>query len=49
MPTVLRTGPYRFYLDGVLSVALIDGRTISVTLVWYPRPLNASEKELQYW
>jgi hypothetical protein len=35
--------------DDALSVALMDGRTISVPLVWYPRLLNASEKERQNW
>jgi hypothetical protein len=49
MPTGLRTGPYRFYLDDVLGVALMGGRTISVPLVWHPRLLNASEKERQIW
>jgi hypothetical protein len=29
--------------DDALSVALMDGRTISVPLAWYPRLLNASE------
>ncbi len=33
----------------VLSVALMDGRAISVPLVWYPRLLNASEKERHNW
>jgi hypothetical protein len=37
------------FTDDVLSVALMDGRTISVPLVWYPRLLNASEKERQNW
>jgi hypothetical protein len=37
------------FTDDVLSVALMDGRTISVPLVWYPRLLNASEEERQNW
>lgn len=28
--------------DDALSIALMDGRTISVPLVWYPRLLNAT-------
>lgn len=32
-----------------LSVALMDGRTISVPLVWYPRLLNASEAQRKNW
>lgn len=35
--------------EDVLSVALMDGRTISVTLVWYPRLLNASEAQRSNW
>ncbi len=35
--------------DDTLSVALMDGRTISVPLAWYPRLLNASKAELQNW
>ena len=35
--------------DDTLSVALMDGRTISVPLVWYPRLLNASETERKNW
>ena len=35
--------------DDALIVALRDGRTISVPLVWYPRLLNASETERQNW
>jgi hypothetical protein len=32
-----------------LSVGLMDGRTISVPLAWYPRLANASEAEKQNW
>ena len=35
--------------DDTLSVALMDGRTISVPLVWYPSLLNASETERKNW
>ena len=35
--------------DDTLSVALMDGRTISVPLVWYPRLLNASEAARKNW
>lgn len=32
-----------------LSVRLLDGRTISVPLVWYPRLLNATEEQRKNW
>ncbi len=32
-----------------LSVRLMDGRTISVPLVWYPRLLNATGEQLKNW
>ena len=32
-----------------LSVRLMDGRTISVPLVWYPRLLNATEAQRNNW
>ena len=35
--------------DDTLSVELIDGRTISVPLVWYPRLLNGSAAQRQNW
>lgn len=35
--------------DDTLSVALMDGRTISVPLVWYPRLLNASKAQRENW
>lgn len=35
--------------DDVLSVALMDGRTISVPLVWYPRLLNATAAQRDNW
>ncbi len=32
-----------------LSVALMDGRTISVPLAWYPKLLRATEEQLKNW
>jgi Protein of unknown function (DUF2442) len=32
-----------------ISVDLIDGRTITVPLVWYPRLLNATPEQLLNW
>jgi hypothetical protein len=32
-----------------LSVALMDGRTISVPLAWYPRLLHATEEQRRNW
>ena len=32
-----------------LIVSLIDGRTISVPLAWFPRLLNATQEQLQNW
>ena len=32
-----------------LSVDLMDGRTITVPLAWYPRLLNASQQERDRW
>ena len=32
-----------------LSVALKDGRTITVPLTWYPRLLHASHEQLNNW
>ena len=33
----------------VLSVALCDGRTITVPLAWYPRLLNATRAQRKNW
>jgi hypothetical protein len=33
----------------LLSVLLMDGRTIAVPLVWYPRLLNATEEQRNSW
>jgi hypothetical protein len=35
--------------DDALSVDLMDGRTITVPLAWYPRLMNATPKQLQRW
>ncbi len=31
--------------DDSLTIDLLDGRTVTVPLVWYPRLLHASERE----
>ena len=35
--------------DEEMTVSLADGRRIIVPLAWYPRLLDASEAERQYW
>jgi hypothetical protein len=35
--------------EDTLSVSLMDGRTISVPLVWFPRLLNATPAQRQNW
>jgi hypothetical protein len=35
--------------EDVLVVGLMDGRTISVPLAWYPRLVNASPTQRQNW
>lgn len=35
--------------EDVVSVRLMDGRTISVPLAWYPRLLNATHEQRQNW
>lgn len=37
------------FTEDTLSVDLIDGRTISVPLAWYPRLLHANPKQRQNW
>src|SRR5215216_3601257 len=37
------------FTDDALSVALMDGRVITVPLVWYPRLLDAAEVERNNW
>ena len=43
-----RVKAVRFNEDS-MSVDLMDGRTISVPLVWYPRLLDASAAERETW
>ena len=35
--------------DDVLAVDLMDGRTITVPLVWFPRLVQASQAEREHW
>jgi hypothetical protein len=35
--------------DAALSVELIDGRTVSVPLAWYPRLAHATPAERAHW
>jgi hypothetical protein len=35
--------------DDVLTVDLLDGRTISVPLAWYPRLLHATSEQRNNW
>jgi len=35
--------------EDTLSVELMDGRTITVPLVWYPRLLKATPEQLAQW
>jgi Protein of unknown function (DUF2442) len=35
--------------DDALSVALVDGRTITVPLAWYPRLFSATPTQRQNW
>ena len=37
------------FTEDALSVALMDGRVITVPLVWYPRLLDATESERNNW
>ena len=37
------------FTEDVLSVDLIDGRTITVPLAWYPRLLHASPEQRINW
>ena len=36
-------------VDDTLTVELVDGRTISVPLAWYPRLLHGSPEERNHW
>lgn len=35
--------------EAALIVELVDGRTISAPLVWFPRLSNANQKQLDNW
>jgi Protein of unknown function (DUF2442) len=37
------------FSDDTLSVDLVDGRTITVPLVWYPRLLQATPAQRENW
>ncbi|MEO1067875.1 MAG: DUF2442 domain-containing protein [Cyanobacteria bacterium J06638_6] len=37
------------FTEDTISVDLMDGRSIIVPLVWYPRLLNASPEQLAQW
>ena len=37
------------FTEDLLIVDLVDGRTISVPLVWYPRLLHASPSQRKNW
>ncbi|PSB17460.1 DUF2442 domain-containing protein [Phormidesmis priestleyi ULC007] len=38
-----------YFTEDTISVDLIDGRTITVPLVWYPRLLNATPEQRAKW
>jgi hypothetical protein len=38
-----------FFTDDELSVRLMDGRTITVPLAWYPRLLRATDEQRNNW
>jgi hypothetical protein len=40
---------YSYASEDTLSVELIEGRTISVPLAWYPRLLHANPQQRQNW
>lgn len=37
------------FTEDTISVDLMDGRSITVPLVWYPRLLNVSPEQLAQW
>lgn len=37
------------FTEDMIAVDLMDGRTIIVPLVWYPRLLNGSSEQLSNW
>jgi hypothetical protein len=38
-----------YFTEETISVNLMDGRTITVPLVWYPRLLNATPEQRAEW
>ncbi len=38
-----------YFTEETISVDLMDGRTITVPLVWYPRLLNATPEQRADW
>ena len=38
-----------YFTEDTLSVDLVDGRTITVPLAWYPRLLHATPEQRQNW
>ncbi|MBE9109924.1 DUF2442 domain-containing protein [Nodosilinea sp. LEGE 07298] len=38
-----------YFEEGTISVDLVDGRSMTVPLVWYPRLLNAFPEQLAQW
>lgn len=38
-----------YFTEETISVDLMDGRTITVPLVWYPRLLNATHEQRENW
>jgi Protein of unknown function (DUF2442) len=51
--TLARTADERVvqvnFSDDEMSVRLMDGRTITVPLAWYPRLLNATPEQRSHW
>jgi hypothetical protein len=37
------------FTEDTLSVDMVDGRTITVPLAWYPRLLHATQQQRQNW
>ncbi|MCY7382125.1 MAG: DUF2442 domain-containing protein [Microcoleus sp. CAN_BIN18] len=38
-----------YFTEETISVDLMDGRTITVPLIWYPRLFNAAPKQRAKW
>ena len=48
-PTADERVKYLYFTEDTLSVDLMDGRTITVPLAWYPRLEQASEEVKNNW